>query len=173
MPRHCQTLIQQHPLPWRRQVNSVKPQADDTTVDSAQMAVLVAQGSSLLDIAACERQPEACRKELPWAKVMLSSLWLVTKATTWWGCTALSWDLHFPSFVSPDPLDVELGATPFNRALATVGQDSVICLDAFSDDQQHIILTALGKSKCKRWVLFSSKARVKCVLRQMLLGMAT
>ena len=57
---HGQAVLRQHPRPWHRK--TVKPGADDTTIDSAQLSMLVAQGASLAEVAAaCDRQPQACQ----------------------------------------------------------------------------------------------------------------
>ena len=80
---------------------------------------------------------------------MLSSgLAIATGATTWWGCSALTWDMQYRHFVSPKAEDVTLGAKPLGEAIHSVDQDTVICLDEFTEQQQKAMVAQLGKKGC-------------------------
>ena len=144
--RHGQAVIRQHPQPWRG--SRLKPSAQDVTLDSAQLAVLLARGASLAEVVeACERQPMARGS---WAKVLTTGIGAAAQATTWWGCTALTWDTHFPRFVSANAEDGSLGALTPVQAMSTVDTDTVIDLNAFSEDIQKRIVQQLGKGLCSR-----------------------
>ena len=90
--------------------------------------------------------------------MLTSGIGAATRAVTWWGCTALTWDPYFPRFVSADPEEAALGAFTTEQALPTVDTDTVINLDAFTVDMQQRIVRQLGRGKCSRWVLFSNRA---------------
>lgn len=145
--RHGQSIIRQHPLPFSSRPNRLTPSKGDTTIDTAQLQALIDRGATLADIhAACERQKEQDAIAPSWLRAITSRLSLVIHHHTLWGCTGLTWDPQYPRFVSPHPDDVRLGGTPLEEALATVGDGSVILLDAFSAAQQATILAALGST---------------------------
>lgn len=127
---HGQATLQQHLLPWKGK--RLKPTAQDMMVDSAQLAVLLRRGASLAKVAeACDRQPQATTGS-GLAKLLSLGLGVATGATTWWGCTTLTWVPHFPWYVSPNPEDAALGALTTLQAMLFVDTDTIICLDAFT-----------------------------------------
>ena len=165
--RHGQATIHQHPRPWHRK--TLKPQDDDVTMDGAQLAVLLKRGATLPEVVeACERQEKACAGQEAWAKVLSSKLGTATRAHTWWGCTPLTWDPHFPRFVSPDDEDAKMGARRVEDELGRVDTDTIIMLDAFPSEHRQQILEQLGRQKCSRWVVISTEARTKSKTRRAL-----
>lgn len=168
--RHGQAMLQQHPLNWRG--SRLKPTANDITIDSAQLTVLLQQGVSLADVAdACTRQSELARGG--WAKVLTTALCIATAATTWWGATSLTWDPHFPHYVSPSPEDVSMGAYTATQALPRVGEDTIIDLDASPELTQQRIIRQLRHSNSTLWVLFTARTRKAGGCRQMLSKIGT
>ena len=142
MSRHGQAVIHQHPSP--RHGHRVKPTKHDLTLDAAHLKGLLQDGAQLPEIAAaCERQTS----EGLCAKALSSGMGIANGATTWWGCTSLTWDRQFPQYVSPCAEDEQLGSSNFTKALAKIGENSIIMLDSFSEEQRKLMLYALRDTK--------------------------
>eukprot|EP00961_Rhodomonas_salina_P298476 3938111-Rhodomonas_salina.2 len=155
--RHGQAVLRQHPLPFRKNLNALKPVDADLTVDAAHFASLRANGCSEAAVAdAVLRQRDLDDQDtapLTWSRPFTTYLALATEATTLWGCTGLTWDTQYSDFVSVSDLDVELGGTPFATGLQTGLHQSVILLDSFASAQQDQILDALTAQPGLRWVV--------------------
>ena len=154
--RHGQTVLRQHPENFHPKMNQVKPRVNDITLDTAHLLTLVSAGASLADVAdACSRQPARDKTHTPWLRSFTSTLSVATQTTTFWGCTSITWDNQFPSFVSPDPHDRALGSLSFDDALVNIGNGDVIDLEAFTVDQQARILGALKQTPHRHYVILS------------------
>ena len=157
--RHGQAVLRQHPLPFRKHANAVKPNDTDLVLDAAHFATLHTNGCSEAEVAtAILRQRSLLEQDpapLTWSRPFTTYLALATEATTLWGCTGLTWDTQYHDFVSPDDLDVALGGTSFADGLTSRLHRSVIILDSFTTDQQDRLLDALGAAPPQRWTIIA------------------
>lgn len=167
--RHGQATIAQHPRP--RHGKKLKPSKTDITIDAAQLQGLLARGATLPAIAAaCERQTDS---SMPFSKALSAGLGLATGATTWWGATALTWDQHFQNFVSPAVEEEELGSLNFQQALGSIGENTIICIDDFREEQRKAIMLALQDTSATSWLMFSIKGRTATPTRKILSAIST
>lgn len=113
---HGQSVIRQYPRPFQSRMERLTPDDDDLVLDTAQLKAIMAQCSSLLQVAAgVARQPAADEREQGWAKLFTSRVGQVNDLKNLWGCTALTADQHYQNFVSPDAEDEHLGSLPFEQ----------------------------------------------------------
>ena len=105
--RHGQTVITQHPRPYRRNYRSVLPLKDDVVLDTAQLQALIELGAPLhLIPAACQRQQDWDLRHDAFARHFTSALRLGCELTQQWGVPPLLWDQNYHSLVSAEPDDI-------------------------------------------------------------------